>query len=264
MTMNRLLLVFLLVVILTPQSAQGGFRKKVYNLCSISHPSDAAIPWDCHKIGRGENAETLFGENWQDLLRFNRIDRRHLIPGVAIKLPRNPADIVEFSPMPASYQEAVGEEQFILVDLAEQFLAAYEHGERVFSYPIASGNRTNRTPVGDFRIDAFSRRHESSLYQIEKTSRPYPMHYALRFFVNDGGVAFWLHGRDLPGYSASHGCVGLYDEEMQRKYYNFAPTPLLQDSRNLYEWVIGSRADSGRFTLLKNGPKVRIIGKSPI
>ncbi len=29
--------------------------------------------------------------------------------------------------------------------------------------------------------------------------------------------AFWIHGCDLPGYPASHGCVGLYDEEMQKK-----------------------------------------------
>lgn len=265
MTKNRLLLLFLLFITLLPVAARGEARKKVYNLCAISHPSDGSILWDCRKIGKGESAETLYGDNWQDLLRFNRIDRRHLVPGVSIKFPRNPADIAGFSPLPVSYPEAAAEDKFILIDLAEQFLAAYEYGEQVFSAPIASGNRTNRTPVGDFLVDAFSRRHESSLYEIEKTSRPYPMHYALRFFINEGGVAFWLHGRDLPGYPASHGCVGLYDEEMQRKYYSFTrPAPRLQDSRTLYEWAIGERKDSGRFTLLKNGPRVRVIGKSPI
>jgi len=166
MTKNRLLLLLLLVTALLPAAARGESRHKVYNLCTISYPSDAAIPWDCRKIGKGESAETLYGDNWQDLLRFNRIDRRHLVPGVSIKLPRNPADIAGFSPLPASYPEAEKEEKFILVDLSEQFLAAYEHGERVLSAPIASGNRINRTPVGDFRVDAFSRRHESSLYQI--------------------------------------------------------------------------------------------------
>jgi lipoprotein-anchoring transpeptidase ErfK/SrfK len=179
-------------------------------------------------------------------------------------MPRNPTDIDDFSPLPASYPEVAEKEKFILVDLSEQFLAAYEHGVRVFSFPIASGNRKNRTPIGDFRVSAFNRRHESSLYQVEKTSRPYPMHYALRFFINEAGVDFWIHGRDLPGFPGSHGCVGLYDEEMQQKYYNFSGRPQLQDSRTLYEWAIGDREDSGGFTLLKNGPKVRIIGKSPL
>ena len=90
------------------------------------------------------------------------------------------------------------------------------------------------------------------------------MQYALRFFINEAGVDFWIHGRDVPGFPASHGCVGLYDEEMQQKYYNYSPPPQLQDSRTLYEWAIGDRDDSGGFTLLKNGPKVRIIGKPPL
>ena len=44
------------------------------------------------------------------------------------------------------------------------------------------------------------------------------MHYGLRFFIDksvDTWPSYWIHGRDLPGYPASHGCIGLYDEEMQ-------------------------------------------------
>jgi hypothetical protein len=88
------------------------------------------------------------------------------------------------------------------------------------------------------------------------------MHYALRFFVNDQGVDFFLHGRDLPGFPASHGCVGLYDEEMQRKFYGFPRQLQLKDARTLYDWAIGENKDSGRFTWLKKGPRVRIIGES--
>lgn len=260
----RIFLLLLIIVTLSPPTARGETRKKIYNLCSIPHPSDADIPWECRKIGRGETVEKLFGDLWLDLLRFNRIDRRHFNPGVSIKLPLNPIDIAGFSPLPVSYPEADQEEKFILVDLSEQFLAAYEYGEMVFSFPIASGNRKNRTPVGDFRVTAYSRRHKSSLYEIEKTQTPYPMHYALRFFINESDVAFWLHGRDLPGFPASHGCIGLYDEEMQQKYYHYSRSPELQDSRTLYEWAIGSQEDSGEFTRLKDGPKVRIIGQSPL
>ncbi|MFZ2948817.1 MAG: L,D-transpeptidase, partial [Desulfuromonadaceae bacterium] len=84
------------------------------------------------------------------------------------------------------------------------------------------------------------------------------------FFTNVRGVDFWIHGRDLPGFPASHGCIGLYDEEMQQKYYRFPRQLQLQDARTLYEWVVGAEEDSGTFTRLKNGPKVRIIGESPL
>ena len=34
--------------------------------------------------------------------------------------------------------------------------------------------------------------------------------------MNREGVSYWIHGRDMPGYPASHGCIGLYDESMQK------------------------------------------------
>jgi hypothetical protein len=256
----RILSLLLIFTIIAPLTARGG-SKKIYNLCSVVHPGDGLIDWDCRKIKKGETPETLFGDRWLDVLR---IDRRHLTAGVSIKVPRNLDDIEEYSPLPDTYPKAARDEKFILVDLFEQFLGAYEYGELAFSFPLASGNREHRTPNGYFRIDAFSRRHKSSLYKIEKTNTPYPMHYALRFFVNARGIDFFLHGRDLPGFPASHGCIGLYDEEMQQKYYKFPRERELQDARTLYEWVVGERKDNGRFTRLKNGPRVRIIGESPL
>ena len=61
------------------------------------------------------------------------------------------------------------------------------------------------------------------------------MHYGLRFFIdkeNDGWPSDWLHGRDMPGFPASHGRIGLYDEEMQKEYYGKPSTPLLKDAKN--------------------------------
>jgi len=261
MLILRIVSLLLILTTVSPLTARGASRK-ITNLCSVTHPGDAVIDWECRKIKKGETVELLFGDRWLDVLRFNRIDRRHLTAGVSIKVPRNLDDIEEYSPLPDIYPKATQEDKFILVDLFEQFLGAYENGELVFSFPIASGNRVHRTPRGDFRINAFSRRHQSSLYKIEKTNTPYPMHYALRFFINDKGVDFWLHGRDLPGFPASHGCVGLYDEEMQQKYYHFSQPLQLQDARTLYEWVVGEKEDRGTFTWMKNGPRVRIIGES--
>jgi hypothetical protein len=163
MTTFQILLLILILSAISPITA-GGESRKITNLCSVVHPGDAAFAWDCRRIGKGETPEALFGDRWLDVLRFNRIDRRHLTAGVSIRVPRNLDDIVEFSPLPDTYPPADQHAKFILVDMTEQFLGAYENGERVFSFPVASGNRKNRTPVGDFRITAFNRRHRYNLY----------------------------------------------------------------------------------------------------
>jgi hypothetical protein len=149
------------------------------------------------------------------------------------------------------------------VNLSEQFLGAYEYGHLVFSAPIATGEKGHETPNGEFRITAFNSKHKSSMYFIEKTEIPYPMNYGLRFYTTKKGVSYWIHGRDLPGYPASHGCIGLYDEEMQKKYYGYPKNPVLEDVKILFEWVISPFVDNGKFHLLKDGPKMLIIGNAP-
>ncbi len=234
----------------------------VSSLCKISHPGDAGIEWECRRVRSGETIEGLFGERWKDVLRFNRVDRRHARPGVYLKVPKRLDDIRDFTPMPSYYEPSATDPKFILIDLSEQFLGAYEYGRLAFSSPIATGERGNETPNGEFRITAYDKGHRSSLYPIEKTSIPYPMNYGLRFHINKRGVSFWIHGRDLPGYPASHGCVGLYDEQMQKKYYGFPQTPTLEDARILFEWVISPLSDRG-FNLMQEGPRVLITGRAP-
>lgn len=230
--------------------------------CHLRHPSDDSLEWDCYRLDHGETLETLFPERWADVARFNRIDRRHVYEGVEIKIPQRLDAIACFSPLPKNYAPGEAELKLILVDLSEQFLGAYEFGEIAFSLPIASGQRSNPTPSGDFRVTAFHRDHRSSLYYIEGTRRPYPMRYGLRFHTTSRGVTYWIHGRDLPGYPASHGCIGLYDEAMQAECYGRPEQPELADARRLYEWVVGDLADSGRLQVIE-GPQVRIIGQAP-
>ena len=252
----------LLVIVLALATSVWAAPKKITDLCQVSHPSDSTILWECHKLKSGDTPLQLFGASWRDVLRFNRIDQRHFKAGVSLKVPRNFKEVADFTPLPREYPEAAGAEKFIMVDLAEQFLGAYEHGKLRFSFPIASGSQENPTPSGDFRITAFDRDHDSSLYQIDNTDTPYPMRYGLRFYTNPQWVAFWIHGRDIPGYPASHGCIGLYDEEMQQRYYTNPTKPVLLDAANLYQWVVGAKADSGKITSLRNGPVVRIIDGS--
>ncbi len=239
--------------------------KKGRSPCKIEYPSDVKIEWRCQTLKKGETLEKRFGARWKDVARFNRIDRRHAYSGASLKIPKRLEEIENFTPMPEAYSSARGEAKFILIDLSEQFLAAYEYGRRVLSSPIASGVKVNdsETPAGEFRMTTAHLAHQSSLYFIEETTTPYPMNYALQFYVNRNGISFWLHGRDLPGYPASHGCIGLYDEEMQKQTYGFPPHPQLDDARMLYKWVLGPVMDSGKVIPLKEGPRVRIIGQAP-
>jgi L,D-transpeptidase catalytic domain len=232
--------------------------------CKITHPSDAVHEWTCRRLPAGKTLDGLFGDRWRDVARFNRVDRRHAYPGVSLKVPARLDDIRDYSPLPRHYQPAEQEAKFILVDLSEQFLGAYEYGQLVFSSPVATGEKTNKTPAGEFRITAYSRNHRSTMYFIENTTIHYPMHYGLRFHVNASGISYWIHGRDMPGYPASHGCIGLYDEAMQKQYYGYPKNPELEDARKLFEWAISPLPDDGKFHLLKNGPKVVIAGEAPL
>ncbi|MEC4890219.1 MAG: L,D-transpeptidase [Nitrospira sp.] len=211
----------------------------------------------------GETLESLFGDRWNDVARFNRIDRRHARAGVALKIPRRIEEVAAFTPLPVLYSAAEQDEQFVLIDLTEQFLGAYEYGALRFALPIASGNGHNETPAGIFRLTAARRTHQSNRYTIEGTDRPYPMHHALRFYINREGVSYWIHGRDLPGYPASHGCIGLYDEPMQQEQYGVPKDPELNDARRLYEWVLGGEAEAAEAVMLPRGPVVHITGAAP-
>jgi len=218
------------------------------------------VEWDCIRLRKGESPEKRFGDRWKDVLRFNRIDRRHAYPGVSLKVPRRIEDIADFTPMPGEYPGGDNEAKRILIDLGEQFLGAYEYGKLVFSAPIASGEKGSETPEGEFRVTAVHSAHRSTEYCIEGTDTPYPMTWALRFHVDRDGMSYWIHGRDLPGYRASHGCVGLYDEFMQKKHYKVPRTPEMEDARRLFEWVIAPTLDDGKYHLLKDGPRVSIVG----
>jgi hypothetical protein len=260
---NSLIGISLMMVAFLSVSAQADSPKKHRGPCEIHYPSDATLEWDCRVIPPGKSLEAIFGEYWVDVARFNRIDRRHARPRLSIKVPRQIEDLAQFTPLPLFYLPGELDEKFILIDLTEQFLGAYEFGALRFSIPIASGNGLNETPTGEFRLTAARLVHQSSLYTIEGTDRPYPMNYALRFHVNREGVSYWIHGRDMPGYPVSHGCIGLYDESMQKEQYGVPKDPELFDAQKLYLWVLGDEPDGDDTIPLPRGPRVHIIGQAP-
>lgn len=260
-------IILIALALLGSSSPPSEASEKIKSLCQLHYPTDYLFEWDCVRLTSKHTPYRLFGKLWEDGLRFNRMDRRHFITGMSIKVPKRVEEIRDFTAMPPIYPEADQEPQFILIDQNEMFLGAYEFGVLVFSAPVAVGVEGYRLQNGVYQIDAIDPVHESSLYPMEGTGFPYPMHYGLRFHVEkrgDGWTSYWIHGRDVPGYPASHGCIGLYDEEMQKEYYGEPVDPVLMDARKLYQWVLGSNEDLGTFQRMKNGPKLQIMGEPPV
>src|SRR6266702_7834481 len=85
---------------------------KVKSLCEVHYPSDTRIEWQCLKLEWKDTPERLFSEHWPDVLRFNRMDRRHFFGNRSIKVPNHLEDIRDFTPLPATYPEAAKEEKF--------------------------------------------------------------------------------------------------------------------------------------------------------
>ena len=236
------------------------------DLSRVEYPSLGNMKWHAQFIQPQQSLESLFGADWIPVARFNRVDRRHVYPGMTIKVPDNMADIRRYTPLPVFYQPAARHEKYILVDITEQWLGAYEHGKLVFSVPAATGKATTETPVGMFRISTRDRNHTSSLYKTADDEEQYPMDNALRFHIGTDNVSYWLHARDLPGKPASHGCIGLFDEVMQKRVFGTPQHPVLKDSQKLYNWAAGEEEyedDSGEAEELEDGPLVEVRGGLP-
>lgn len=251
---------------ITDEPAASPSDKAIEDLSRVEYPSLANIKWHAHFVQPHQTLESLFGNDWIWVARLNRVDRRHVYPGMTIKVPDNIADIRDYTPMPKFYETAARHGKYILVDITEQWLGAYQNGKLVFSAPAATGKATTETPTGLFQINARHLTHTSSLYKTADNEEQYPMDNALRFHFGSDNVSYWIHARDLPGRPASHGCIGLFDEEMQKRVFGTPQNPVLLDSQKLYEWAAGEEEyddDYGELDELEDGPTVEVRGSLP-
>jgi hypothetical protein len=265
-----LIIIFSAIVIHDPKAVSrpsaSPLDQAKEDLTRIDYPSLEKMKLKPCFIRPQDTLESLFGKNWVYVARLNRIDRRHTYPGMTIRVPENMDEIRNYCPLPSYYEPAEHYDKFILVNLTEQWLGAYEYGKLQFSMPAASGMNGHDTPTGVFQVDARDREHVSSLYKTEDEQEQYPMDYAFRFHVGEDNVAYWIHARDLPGKPASHGCIGVYDEMMQNRMYGIPQQPVLVDAKKLYDWAVGENeyeGDSGHLELLEDGPVVEVTGKNP-
>ena len=96
----------------------------------------------------------------------------------------------------------------VVISLSRQTAYVYHRGDLVGASSVSTGMRGKETPVGRFPVMEKKRDHKSNRYSNA------PMPYMQR--LTDYGIA--LHGGELPGYPASHGCIRLPIEFAKKLY----------------------------------------------
>ncbi len=96
----------------------------------------------------------------------------------------------------------------MVVSLDEQYLYVYRNGVAIGASPISSGRPGRETPTGIYTILQKEREHRSNLYD----DAPMPFMQRLTW----DGIA--MHGGNLPGHPASHGCIRLPQSFAEKLY----------------------------------------------
>jgi len=87
----------------------------------------------------------------------------------------------------------------VVISIPRQIAYVYHAGDLVAASSVSTGMPGKDTPTGRFPIMEKKRDHKSNRY----SNAPMPYMQRLTTF----GIA--LHGGELPGYPASHGCIRL-------------------------------------------------------
>ena len=90
-----------------------------------------------------------------------------------------------------------GEPILAIVSLQDQRITVYDAGGWILRAPVSSGQKGRETPAGIFSVIQKEAEHYSNLY--DDAYMPHMQR------ITWSGIA--LHGGQLPGYPASHGCV---------------------------------------------------------
>ncbi len=111
--------------------------------------------------------------------------------------------------LPEFLSDAANHEQYILLDLRQQYLGLYEWGILKYCFPLSSG--TKRMPFKKFVVSNMDEVHFSSKYEQA------PMDHALHI-----GQDYFIHEGIVPGYPASHGCIRIFPLDARFLFYNWA------------------------------------------
>lgn len=163
---------------------------------------------DFYEIKPGDTLYGLFGQDWEVVARFNRVSPKALMPGMRLLIPSDLGKArQEYCPLPKKLEQNVR----LLIDLDEQAIGVYGDRELLEWYPISSGKQWYRTPVGSFVVLQKEKDYYSRTYPEPNGGAPMP--YAMRFYRG-----YWIHGGQLPGKPASHGCIRLMEEDAKELF----------------------------------------------
>ena len=173
----------------------------------------------CIKVQRGDTWEKLF-PNARDRDLVMRLNRTNMPVKYRswIVVPTNLSrlDSLELSPFPL--QRDTNGKKLVYVNIGKQAFGAYdEDGKLVHWGPVSGGKgycpdvgRACNTVVGNFKV--YRKQGPnciSSKFPVE-TNGGAPMPYCMHFHKG-----YAMHGGELPGYPASHGCVRMMVEDAQ-------------------------------------------------
>lgn len=144
------------------------------------------------------------------LERVNRADRAHLGRLDALIVPSDrDDDPLAHAPFPPGYPAAGSLPKLLVVDLAWQAFAGYEHGRLLRWGPVSSGRRAAPTPTGAFHLTWKS---------LGRHSTVNPRWYMPWYFNFENRRGLALHAYTLPGRPASHACIRMLDDDARWLY----------------------------------------------
>lgn len=180
----------------------------------------------CVKVRRGDTWARLFPDSEQRdiVMRLNRTNiAMRYRPWIVVPRDLRSIEIMDIAPF--ANRIDTHKKKLLLVDLKKHAFAAYNaHGYLVHWGPVSGGKgwcadvgRSCRTVIGSFRI--YRKQGEgcvSSKFPLPNGGAKMP--YCMHFYRG-----YAMHGSQLPGYHASHGCVRLFKTDALWINKNFAP-----------------------------------------
>lgn len=165
----------------------------------------------------------LTPEQFETVLKLNRIDSTHAQKGDTLILPTPVPDRMRLSPFPDLIYSLRFQAKFILVSLRLQAWGAYEYGRLLRWGPTCSGKRSTPT-------------HEALHYTNWKSRRRTSTdnaNWILEWYFNiNNSTGCSIHVYDLPGQPASHSCLRMTPDDASW-VYDWAEQWVLTSDENL-------------------------------
>lgn len=238
----------------------------VWALPLLAEPSVPELP---HAMGEAteatvESDDTLLDIAFRHRLGFLEVTR--LNPEIDVWLPPVGARVE----LPTRRILPGAPHEGLVINIPEMRLYDFTVGETPEVFAVAIGDAADPSPLGEYRI---GKKHVDPVWVVPESIRgerpelpatvaPGPENPLGAHWMNIGTSSYGIHGtnnRWSIGRLSTHGCIRLYNEEMERL---FARIPTGTPVRIIYEPVKIGR--SGDDLLIEVHPDVYARSRSPV